>query len=141
VEALPSAPAWICDAVMAAEQGPVGDLDEHTLAIELIERLPLERLVNVIESAIGRARDSGGVPRQVGEVTDDALARAAVTNMVAVLSNDDPGATTFVGLYAEACYALRDAGVPWTEGEHMLTLGERIRWLARQRPAFSRAKP
>lgn len=110
------APRWIVDAIEAAciAIGRMVDAEPETLARELIERLPLERLSRAIITA---------------PTVDHAVA-AVVRELTA-----DEEVVLLTSLYLDASRALDVAGVPYaTEHTEMLDLGARIRWLAKQHP-------
>lgn len=124
------APGWIADALTATEASiGVGDVELAPLASELLDRLPLARMLAAATEGISNAFSSGG------EHTPDRLARAAVANVVAVLSDPGGEVMEFAEIYFDAAAALMAAGVPHSiEHDAILSLGGRIRWLARQRP-------
>lgn len=123
----PQAPEWIRDALDAVYPR---HLTYTKFASALIDRMPLARMIAAAAGAIHKARD-------IGSDTSGQLARVAVSSAVAVMAEPDHEVAEFTELYMDACRALADAGVPHVgEGDRMLSLGDRIRWLARQHPSI-----
>lgn len=119
-----TAPRWITDALAAAccSIGRMADVEPDVLARELIERLPIERMIDAI-AVLPSTRDA---------------AAEVVSRIVEVLSGD-PEVVTLTQLYQDATRALDVAGAPYAEelqGQHdayivQLDLAGRIRWLSR----------
>lgn len=129
-----TAPRWIAEAFDVMMAGPgVGDPEVEKLAAALIERLPIEAMVDAI-AVLPSTREA---------------CTSLVAKIVGVLTDGDPEVVELAELYQGACRALDAAGVPHavdrtdtdeasaTHGakcSDALDLAGRIRWLAQQRP-------
>lgn len=128
-------PEWIRSALGAGyAQGAgayPGEREAGAIAQELLERLPLDRMVRVVTESIERIYANWD---RIGRPSPEHISRNVIQCVVAVLSAPYEDTETFCEIYADALNALRQAGVPWTiaVGTKILTLAERIRWLARR---------
>lgn len=99
-ECVVTAPRWIAEALDAC--GVIADKCTDDIAKALIERLPIEAMV----TAATMSMHGDGV-------TDRAVAREAVANIMRILTDGDPEVVELTELYQGACRALDAAGVPY----------------------------
>lgn len=126
------APHWIDAAYRAWDGCAMRELPQ--LAEELLERLPVAKLVEVAHVAINRELTSRAILDHAGALSRN-LARSAVHNVVAELGNPSGIGASYRDEYLESSEALSNAGVPYTDktGRH-LSLAERVKCLASMRP-------
>ncbi len=127
------APGWIADALRATLAG--GEMSLDALATELLERLPLERMLTQLEHRIGQVLERRAI-RDGSRDLACHMSRVCALGVTQVLAEPDDVAPTFAGLYNDAMDALDHAGIRRApDGSfERYTLPERIRLLAKERP-------
>jgi len=128
VTAKQPAPQWIVDALYATLSG--GSITPDGLATELLERLPLERLLTQLQLRVSQVL----AHRSIADARHDLashLARVTALAVTEVLAEPTDLAPTFGELYNDVMSALDSAGIPRANpvGERM-TPAERVRVLA-----------